>query len=85
MGKSKRERHEGSRCARMPGEVFDTQLTAEQMRVTRQVNVAMGGMGQVDYVVKLCGCGRYHVMTSGHFAKWDATRRAAQRERKRNA
>lgn len=85
MGKSKRQREEGLRCARMPGEVFDTFDGAEQMRVTRQINVVTGGMGQVDYLIKLCGCGRHHLMTSEHFTKWDTMRRARQRERRRNA
>lgn len=83
MSKSKRE--QGMRCPRMPGEVFDSQSAADNMRVTRQINVAGGGMGQVNYVVKICQCGRFHLMTEEHFKRWDAARRAAQRERKRNA
>lgn len=83
--KSKREREQGLHCSLMPGEVFNSRAEADEMRVTRQINVANGGMGQVNYVVKLCGCGRCHVMTNHHFDKWDAQRRARQRERKRNA
>lgn len=83
MSKSKRQ--QGNRCSLMPGEVFDSRTAAEEMRVTRQINVAVDGMGQVNYVVKMCQCGRPHLMTSDNYEKWDVTRRAAQRERKRNA
>lgn len=83
MSKSKRE--QGSRCPRMPGEVFTSESDANESRVTRQINVAQGGMVQVTYVVKICQCGRFHVMTDEHFRRWDTARRQAQRERRRNA
>ncbi len=83
MSKSKRE--QGIRCSLMPGEVFTSQASADDTRVTRQMNVARGGMGQVNYVVKLCRCGRHHVMTDEHFQRWDDARRATQREKRRNA
>jgi hypothetical protein len=83
MSKSKRE--QGMRCPRMPGEVVDSEAAANEMRMTRQINVANGGMGQVNYVVKPCQCGRFHVLTDEHFTRWDSTRRAQQRERRRNA
>lgn len=83
MSKSKRQ--QGIRCSLMPGEVFDSRAVADETRMTRQINVAVGGMVQVTYVVKICQCGRFHVMTEENFQKWDATRRAKQRERKRNA
>lgn len=83
MSKSKRE--QGIRCSLMPGEVFNSRVTAEEMRVTRQINVAAGGMGQVDYIVKVCQCGRAHLMTSENYQKWDNARRAKQREMRRNA
>ena len=82
---SKDKKGAGLRCSRMPGEVFDSESSANDMRVTRQMNVARGGMVQVNYVVKLCRCGRYHLMPEDHFKRWDESRRAAQREKKRNA
>ena len=85
MSKGKRAREQGLRCPRMPGEVFASRTAADEMRVTRQINVAGGGMVQVNYVVKLCQCNRFHLMTEDHFAEWDARRRASPRERKRNA
>ena len=83
--RSKRERVQGLRCSLMPGEGVNSEASASDMRVTRQMNVARGGMGQVNYVVKQCRCRGYHVMTSEHFQRWDAQRRAMQREKKRNA
>lgn len=83
MSKSKRE--QGVRCSLMPGEVFSSHAVADEMRMTRQLNTARGGMVQVNYVVKLCRCGRHHVMTSEHFERWDTARRATQREKRRNA
>jgi hypothetical protein len=83
MGKRKRE--QGVRCTQMPGEVFLSRTDADEMRVTRQINAATGGMGKADYTVKLCGCDRHHLMTTEHFARWDARRREKQREKRRNA
>lgn len=85
MSKSKRARDEGFRCSLMPGEVFTSDTDADEMRVTRQMNVARGGMGQVDYVVRQCRCRGYHLMTLENFQRWDEKRRATQREKKRNA
>lgn len=82
---AKRERAQGLRCPRMPGEVFNSRADADDMRVTRQINAVTGGMGQGVYHVKKCSCERWHVITDEHLRKWEATRRAAQRERRRNA
>lgn len=69
----------------MPGDRFSSQAVAEDMRLTRQVNVVTGGMGQVNYVVRRCVCASYHVMTEAHLEKWEAARRAKRQEKKRNA
>lgn len=69
----------------MPGEVFNSQAEADEMRVTRQTNVALGGMGSVTYHVKPCRCGRVHLMTETHLREWEAKRRATNRERRNNA
>lgn len=83
---SKKDRREqGSRCSRMPGECFDTEEAANSMRVTRQINVATGGMGKVVYQVRPCKCGRFHLMTDEHLKRWEAARRTARSERRRNA
>lgn len=82
---SKRDREQGSRCSRMPGECFDTEKDADEMRLTRQVNVAIGGMGSVVYQVRPCRCGKFHLMTDEHLKKWEAARRATRAERRRNA
>ena len=80
-----RERNEGKRCSLMPGEAFTSRAEADEMRVTRQMNVARGGMGQVNYAVKACNCNRWHVMTDTHLREWELARRVARRERRRNA
>lgn len=77
----KRSRARGRHCSLMPGETFTSASAAHDMRITRQSNVALGGMVKVDYVVKMCRCGRYHLMTVKSFNWWDAQRR----ERKRDA
>lgn len=83
MGKSRR--NVGIRCALMPGEVFTSEIAADDARVTRQINVVTGGMGQANYVVMQCRCRRYHVMLETHLEQWNSRRREKQRERKRNA
>lgn len=85
MNRKKKDRTSGPRCSLMPGECFNSEAAANEMRLTRQTNVALGGMGQVNYAVRRCRCGRYHVATEQNFDEWDAKRRAAQRERRRNA
>lgn len=79
------EREQGARCARMPGERFATQVAAEEMRMTRQINVVTGGGGQGMYCVKRCACNGYHLLTEENLQKWEANRRATRRERGRNA
>lgn len=81
----KSERTQGTRCARMPGERFGTQSDAEDMRVTRQINVATGGGGQSSYHVKKCACGGFHLITTEHLQRWQAKRRETRRERGRDA
>lgn len=81
---SKKSRAEGTRCSRMPGECFDSEAAANDMRVTRQMNVARGGMGQVVYHVRRCSCGKHHLLTDEHLQRWESARRAARVERKRN-
>ncbi len=82
---SKKDRAQGSRCSHMPGECFDTEEAANSMRVTRQINVATGGMGSVVYQVRPCRCGKFHLMTDEHLKRWEAARRATRSERRRNA
>lgn len=67
--KKAREREQGVRCSLMPGECFNSEAEANEMRVTRQINVARGGMIQVVYHVKKCRCGRHHLLTSEHLQK----------------
>lgn len=81
----KSERAQGTRCARMPGERFESEMAAEDMRVTRQINVVTGGGGQSDYHVKKCACSGFHLITTEHLRRWEANRRATRRERGRNA
>lgn len=81
----KKTREQGQRCSLMPGECFNSKAAADEMRVTRQLNVARGGMVQVVYHVKSCQCGRYHLLTSEHLQKWEADRRATRQEKRRNA
>lgn len=86
MGKKiARESRQKLRCSLMPGECFNSRNAAEEMRVTRQINVATGGMGQAVYHVKKCACGRFHLMTDEHLKKWEANRRTTRRERGNNA
>jgi len=82
---SKKNREQGARCSRMPGECFDTEQAANDMRVTRQINVATGGMGSVVYQVRPCRCGKFHLMTDEDLKKWEAARRAIRAEKRRNA
>jgi hypothetical protein len=70
--RKKPKREQGQRCSLMPGECFTTRAAANEMRLTRQTNVAIGGMGQVNYEVRKCTCGRYHVSTTQHFTEWIA-------------
>jgi hypothetical protein len=68
-------REQGLRCALMPGECFTSEATANEMRLTRQLNVARGGMVRVEYHVKKCLCGRYHLITDEHLREWEAKRK----------
>lgn len=83
--KSARQREQGTRCSLMPGERFGSRTAAEEMRVTRQINVANGGMGQIVYHVQKCTCGGFHLMTDEHYQRWSAKRRTDRRARERDA
>lgn len=83
--KADRAREQGTRCSLMPGERFSSRTEADDMRVTRQINVANGGMGQVVYHVQKCACGGHHLMTDEHFRRWSTKRRASRRARERDA
>ena len=78
MSKSKRERAQGLRCSLMPGEVFKTKAQAAEMRLTRQTNVALGGMVQVNYLIKKCRCHRFHLLTEQHLTEWEAGRSSSE-------
>ena len=67
-----RKRAQGLQCALMPGECFTSRAAAEEMRLTRQINVATGGMGQANYRVEKCACGRHHLITEQHWNEWNA-------------
>ena len=83
--KAARERRQGSRCSRTPGERFGSLAEADDMRVTRQINVATGGMGQAVYHVQKCSCGGFHLMTDEHYQRWSTKRRATRRASERDA
>lgn len=83
--KTAREQRQKLRCSLMPGECFNSYAAADEMRVTRQINVATGGSGQSVYHVKKCACGRFHLMTEEHLRKWESDRRTMRRERGNNA
>lgn len=71
------KREQGKRCSLMPGECFTSRAAANEMRVTRQINVATGGMVQANYHVEKCVCGRWHLMTDEHFRQWQEGRENA--------
>lgn len=63
-------RQRGTRCNLMPGERFPTLDDAKRAQFDRQLNTALGGMGQARYRVEKCKCTGYHLVLNEHFQEW---------------